>query len=419
MNSMKNRGLIVWTIVLLSQWIHAQDIQYARVMMDSLISPGFHGRGYVNNGEKKAAEFIASQFEDHQLQFFGDDYFQKFTMPINTFPGKMEVMVGNRTLKPGVDYTYYANSPAISGTYPLIWFLNDSMGNPQLQGDYGMIDLSQVVIVTDVDPKEFSTNEIKSRGVIYLKDQKVGWHVSRAYEVKDFFQMQVLKDKISMDDEWIHLEVESVFHEAYPTQNVIGWVQGKKDTDHYIVFTAHYDHLGRMGNETFFPGANDNASGTAMVMDLGRHFSKAENQPDVNIVFMAFSAEEAGLLGSSYYVDHPFFPLTDILFVINLDMVASGSKGIKVVNGTVFPDEFNSLVEINTTNEYLLKVSERGEAANSDHYPFYAKNVPAFFIYTLGEECKEYHSIFDDRSNVPLTEYEDLFRLLTDFIKTF
>jgi len=156
-----------------------------------------------------------------------------------------------------------------------------------------------------------------------------------------------------------------------------------------------------------------------MVMDLARHFSLPENQPDMNIAFMAFSAEEAGLWGSSYYTAHPFFPLQDIKFLINLDMVGSGSKGIKVVNGNVFENEFNNLVKINTNNEYILKVNARGEAANSDHYPFYLEGVPAFFIYTLGDECKEYHTIFDDATNVPLTEYEDVFRLLTDFTETF
>jgi Zn-dependent M28 family amino/carboxypeptidase len=90
-----------------------------------------------------------------------------------------------------------------------------------------------------------------------------------------------------------------------------------------------------------------------------------------------------------------------------------------VVNGSVFHEKFNLLVKINDENRYLYQVSERGEAANSDHYPFYAAGVPCFFIYTLGSECKEYHNIYDNADNVPFTEYEDLFRLLTDFLKTF
>jgi Zn-dependent M28 family amino/carboxypeptidase len=173
-----------------------------------------------------------------------------------------------------------------------------------------------------------------------------------------------------------------------------------------------------MGADVYFPGANDNASGTAMIIDLARYYSDPENQPDYSIVFMAFGAEEAGLLGSSYYANNPLFPLNNIKFLINLDMVGSGSEGIKIVNGTIFKEEFDRMVKINDEYNFVSSINERGEAANSDHFPFYEIGVPSIFIYTLGDECKEYHNIYDVSENVPLTEYEDLFRLLTIFIKT-
>lgn len=100
-------------------------------------------------------------------------------------------------------------------------------------------------------------------------------------------------------------------------------------------------------------------------------------------------------------------------------MVGSGSEGIKVVNGTVFEKDFKKLQKINDKNNYLSKVSKRGEAANSDHYPFYYKGVPSFFIYTLGPECKEYHNVYDTPANVPFTKYNDLFKLITNFANDF
>jgi len=75
-------------------------------------------------------------------------------------------------------------------------------------------------------------------------------------------------------------------------------------------------------------------------------------------------------------------------------------------------------VEINKNNQYLQTVNIRGPAANSDHYPFYEKGVHSIFIYTLGE-YSEYHNIYDDAENLPLIEYEDLFRLLLDFVDSF
>ncbi len=111
-----------------------------------------------------------------------------------------------------------------------------------------------------------------SKGIIFLMKDKVWWHVSNGKEVKDYFQLQILKDKIPDSAKTIAIHARNRYFENYQTQNVIGYVPGRNDPDSFFVFTAHYDHLGQMGSETFFPGANDNASGTAMLLDLARSF---------------------------------------------------------------------------------------------------------------------------------------------------
>jgi len=250
-------------------------------------------------------------------------------------------------------------------------------------------------------------------------DSKVWWHVSDGGEIKNYAQLQILKDKIPPGAKTINIHAKNEFLHNYQTQNVLGFVEGRVYPDSFFVFTAHYDHLGQMGSEIYFPGANDNATGSAMIIDLAHHYSNPENRPDYSIAFMAFSAEEAGLLGSSHFASNPLIPLDKIKFLINLDMVGSGSEGIKVVNGTTFKSQFDKLVQLNDSQQLVASINERGEAANSDHFPFYAKGVPCFFIYTLGDECKEYHNIYDTSNNVPLTEYVDLFKLLTSFIYTY
>ncbi|MCF6184206.1 MAG: M20/M25/M40 family metallo-hydrolase, partial [Bacteroidales bacterium] len=207
---------------------------------------------------------------------------------------------------------------------------------------------------------------------------------------------------------------DSKYYSRLETKNIIAYVKGKTDTS--IVFSAHYDHLGTMGKTVFFPGANDDGSGVAMLLNLAKYFSK-QKKPKYNIVFMFFSGEELGLLGSRYYTQHPIFPLSKIKFLINLDMVGSGDKGITVVNGTVFKDRFNKLVEINDTKNYLPEIKIRGKAANSDHYFFFEEGVPSFFIYTLGK-YKEYHNIFDTPERLPLSKFEELMNLLIDFTNT-
>jgi Zn-dependent M28 family amino/carboxypeptidase len=100
-------------------------------------------------------------------------------------------------------------------------------------------------------------------------------------------------------------------------------------------------------------------------------------------------------------------------------MVGTGSEGITIVNGTVYPKAFALLDSINTSNNYLLNVTPRGESCNSDHCPFYQKGVPSVFIYSRGKEYQEYHNIYDLPQNLPFTEYVDIFSLLRDFIKIY
>lgn len=198
------------------------------------------------------------------------------------------------------------------------------------------------------------------------------------------------------------------------SSNVTGYIWGKAVTDTFIVFTAHYDHLGMLGRYVIFPGANDNASGTAMLLTLAKYFSRPENQPNYSIAFIAFAGEEAGLLGSMHYVRNPIIPLKKIKFLVNLDILGTGDEGITVVNATKHPQEFGLLEQLNRENGWLPLVKSRGPAANSDHYPFSEAGVKSFFIYTMGG-IKAYHDIYDRPETLPLNKFGDLFQLLIAF----
>ncbi|MBI3509518.1 MAG: M28 family peptidase [Bacteroidetes bacterium] len=212
----------------------------------------------------------------------------------------------------------------------------------------------------------------------------------------------------------LSINVKAKFLKKYTSQNVIGYVKGSVNPDSFMVFTAHYDHLGQMGKNTFFPGANDNASGIAMLLSLARYYSNPEHKPKCSIAFMAFSGEEVGLLGSYYYTQHPLFPLKEIKFLVNMDILGTGDEGITVVNATEFQPEFKKLQALNTNGNYLAKVNPRGKAMISDHYCFTEMKVRCFYIYTLGG-IKAYHDTCDRRETLPLSKFEDLFKLLRDF----
>jgi len=132
------------------------------------------------------------------------------------------------------------------------------------------------------------------------------------------------------------------------------------------------------------------------------------------MVFICFSGEEAGLLGSKYFSENPLIPLKNIRFLLNMDKLGTGDEGITAVNATVYPKEFARLKQANDNGHYLVKIGSRGKAPNSDHYWFSEKGVPAFFIYTMGG-IKAYHDVYDISKTLPLNEYNHLFRLIVDF----
>ena len=133
-------------------------------------------------------------------------------------------------------------------------------------------------------------------------------------------------------------------------------------------------------------------------------------------LFRSLAGEEIGLLGSKYFTERPLLPLKSIRFLINTDLAGTGEEGITVVNATEFPNEYALLNTVNDQNKFLVKINARGKAANSDHYFFTEKGVPAFFFYTLGG-IKAYHDIFDKPETLPLNEHEDLFKLIVQFNK--
>ena len=165
--------------------------------------------------------------------------------------------------------------------------------------------------------------------------------------------------------------------------------------------------------KAWFPGANDNASGISMLLELAHHY--AQNPGKYSMAFIAFGGEEAGLIGSRHYTLYPLFPLENIKVLINLDLVGTGDDGMTVVNGSIFQKDFEKLVAINQDKQYMPTIKKRGTAANSDHYFFSKRGVKAFFFYTLGG-IKAYHDIYDRAETLPLTRYTEFFQLMKDFI---
>lgn len=191
-----------------------------------------------------------------------------------------------------------------------------------------------------------------------------------------------------------------------PARNVLGLLPGSGSlADEYVVVGAHYDHVGMGGQGSLAPGtievhngADDNASGTTTLMEVARRMAADQSENRRSLVFMAFSAEEKGLLGSKYYVRHPRFPLEDTVAMINMDMVGRLRDNRLTIFGTGTATGFDALVErLNEESQFVLEKQAAGFGP-SDHSSFYEQDIPVFHFFTGLHN--QYHRPSDDIDTV-------------------
>ena len=187
---------------------------------------------------------------------------------------------------------------------------------------------------------------------------------------------------LTVDIERIHRRVSNVVAQLPGTE--------PKFADQYIVVGAHYDHLGLGDQNSLAPdqkgqvhhGADDNASGISGVLELADVLSHSSQRPRHSIVFIGFAGEELGLLGSSYYTQHPSFPLKQTIAMINLDMIGRVSNNRLYISGTGTSPGFQQIAQdANRAVEFDLSYSASGYGA-SDQTSFTSHEVPVFFFFS-------------------------------------
>jgi Zn-dependent M28 family amino/carboxypeptidase len=207
----------------------------------------------------------------------------------------------------------------------------------------------------------------------------------------------------------------NVTKDTVTSSNIIGYIEGSDPglKNECIMYTAHYDHVGKDDAGNIFNGANDNASGSVGLLNVARAFASLDKKPLRSIVFFWTTGEEEGLHGSSYYVDNPLFPLEKTIADINFDMIGrsrretdslaskqgkydiTGNDTIKIISSGENPD----LVAIadKASKESGIVALDEGKGihfAGSDHFPFYRKGIPVLFFFTGLHS--DYHKETDD-----------------------
>jgi Zn-dependent M28 family amino/carboxypeptidase len=210
--------------------------------------------------------------------------------------------------------------------------------------------------------------------------------------------------------------------EIRQSENVVGMLEGSDDSskNQYVVYSAHYDHLGKTPAGIIYHGADDNASGTSTVLGIAETYSNIKIRPKRSIIFLTVSGEEKGLLGSSYFTLHPTVPIKDIVTDLNTDMdgridtsyINRDSNYVFVIGSKRLSTELDSLLVSADSESVKIKLDYSFDSDNdpnqfyyrSDHYNFAKKDIPVIFFFDGNHP--DYHKPTDtsDKIDFPILE---------------
>ena len=442
-----------------------------------LASDALEGRGTGSKGGELAVQYIAREFERYGLKPAGSDgYRQTFEAVTGVEMGRNNALSidirGRRfSMVLATDYTPYGFSESGNATSPLL-FAGYGLNAPKLAyNDYESIDArGKIVLVAAGHPESDNPHSefdaiasVRSKAmfareagaaalIIVTPDSDepgkfaydgspqgggiVVVNLSRK-SAEPLFADEALASILTridavkkpasfvIDDVTASLQVDVSFIRK-SVSNVAGLIEGSDPVlrSELIVFGAHYDHLGWGQNGSLYRGkepmihngADDNASGTAAMLELAQLF--ASEPPKRSMLFLAFGAEEMGLLGSSNWVNNPTRPLKDIAVMVNIDMLGRLPDSTNKINiqGVGTSPGFEALVKkTNEAYDFELGLIPDGQGS-SDHASFYRKDVPVLFFFT-GLHT-DYHRPSDDADKINLPGEKKAARFIADVART-
>lgn len=395
------------------------------------------GRRTGTNGEKLAMEYITNQFKTIGLLPKGTEYYtQTFVVndgkqigPVTSF------IINGDTLETGKEYFPFPYSPDVSiEALPAIavqeaempWFfdlketLDENKTNPHF-------DLPDYIRTNAKKAKErgasaiilYNSSAIDDKLVFDGKDRTAQQTIPVVYVSKAAAKKHFSDNAATLTIK-LRVAIDEKNRLGY---NVVGYIDNKAATT--VVLGAHYDHLGfgEDGNSrhtahelAIHNGADDNASGTAALIELGRKLksSKATNN---NYLFIAFSGEELGLYGSKYFVENPTIDLKSVNYMINMDMVGRLNDSTKTVTVGGFGTSpiWSEVITNNQSAPLSIKIDSSGTGP-SDHTSFYRKDIPVLFYFT-GLHT-DYHKPSDDADKVNYEGEQQIINHITKLIES-
>jgi hypothetical protein len=443
-------------------YINKEDIKTHLLV---LASDSLGGRATGTIGQNKAAEYIANQFSRIGLEKKGlEDYYQDFSV-ISLQPSS-QLSIGGKTKIFGKEYIYSFKSSIYPEKETPTLLVFSTIKKKELHE----LDLNNKVVIyvdTLIKEKEEQIASFKKNYLVFSEKGAAGliYITSNYEEIRAEYEPQFkrkrhfLAQDIEIEDDFFILfgsttlikrELESIplkkwwkkqknivdlgntiFSRNRDTthlvgRNVIGFIPAKKKaTRETLVVMAHYDHLGTKEGE-IFNGADDNGTGTSAIIEIAEAFQVASQQEqglEKNILFMAVSGEELGLLGSRYYTLEPSVPLQDIVTVLNVDMIGriddryDHPNYVYIIGSDFISDKLHEQNEaankyVPITLDYTYSDEEHPLRLyyRSDHYNFVEKGIPSIFYF--GGFHEDYHQPTDTIEKIDIQKVETISRLI-------
>ena len=420
-----------------------------------LSSDEMEGRYPGSKGSIKSADYIAQNFEQAGLRpYNSEEFFQKFEFKSGvSLSDNNNLIVNKKRFRVKKDYIpiQFSESGNFKGQ---IIFTGYGLKVDELNwNDYKDIDVEGKWVLMfrgspegynphskfsdniSIRKKTLTAKDFGALGVLLINQNRsdplidlsfdynskpvgipvlnISYDILKVLSDKDFESIKKEIDKNEKQKSFLlESELESnidIKVENVSISNVVGVLRKKqnKTNNNYIVIGAHFDHLGygsrgsgslAPGKNIIHNGADDNASGTAVLLDLAYKLSKLKKKLNNDIIFVAFNAEEQGLLGSKFFVDNIGNDINNVKTMINLDMIGRMKNNQLTVGGIGTAELFEKIVDnANKSLQIDLSKSASGQGP-SDHSSFYNKNIPVLFFHTGGHD--DYHKPSDDWTKI-------------------
>ena len=448
-------ALVVIPFIFTSAQINEKNLMKT---INYLSSKELAGRLPGHSGYTKAAQFMANNFRQLKLKPVGNDYFQKLKVEYNeiTAPEHFAIIKNGRKkeYKLGPDYAYRGFTGA-GKLNSEVAFCGYGLSQPELgYDDYAGIDVKNKIVVVfkynpkwNIDGKGFTNGNPREKAIVAAKhgatgilfvslpndvepQKPIGSMIAGAgeqmlnfpevhielYMADELFEgsghtLKEMQTKIDAEKKpssiylknKIDMEVHTKYQKEKEVVNIAGILEGTDPElkNEYVILGAHLDHVGSQAGKIYFPGANDNASGSAAVLQIAREFVAQKIKPKRSIMFVLFACEESGLYGATFMANNLPFPKEKVKVMMNMDCIACGDS-IQINGGKGLPELWKSAKEFDMQNDKLMSAST-GNGGGADAEPF-AKNGMNTLYFVTTNSYKYLHMITDtpETLNKPL-----------------